>query len=265
MRKGVGLALAFAAALAGCKSLGFSETAEKDFSDKVTKPGTTLSSAGQSVKVVKFEQDFKANPPQVNITFRNEGSPIDIFSADVEFGYPAPAESFAPYLPEFVTVDIPDFQGNSEKAVPVPAPAGRKEVPLFARVVVNEGPQVRMTAGRESSSRGLRSGSVLLAGKVEVVKMEANLTPKEGEKPSLAFTLEHVDAFNPKAPIEGMRYIVLFFGRDGQLIDLGRRFYRPRPVGKNLASFGEQVRFEVSGLEEAGSLAGAQPVLRLTK
>lgn len=265
MRKAMGLALALAAALAGCKLLGFHESQERDFSGKVTQAGTTLETAGQRVQVVSFRQDLKADPPQVVVTLKNEGSPIDLFSADVEFGYPVPADSFAPYDPDFSSVDIADFDAGETEEVTVPAPAIRTGKPLFARVVIPEGTQVRMTAPRESSSRGLRHGSILLAGRVEVVDMSANLTPPDGQKPTLSFTIEHVDSRNPDGSIEGMRYIVQFFGQDGRLVDLGRRFYTLKPVGKNLSRIGETATFEVGGLDAVQGLAGSQPVLRLTQ
>jgi hypothetical protein len=266
MRKAMGLALAAAAALAGCKALGFHESQDRDFSANVTAAGTTLEAAGQRVQVVSFRQDFKADPPQVVVTLKNEGPPIDLFSADVEFGYPVPPDSFAPYDPDFSSIDIADFgAGKTVEDLPIPAPATRTGKPLFARVVIPEGTQVRMTAPRESSSRGLRHGSILLAGKVEVVDMAANLTPPDGQKPTLSFTIEHVDSRNPDTPIEGMRYIVQFFGQDGKLVDLGRRFYSLKPVGKNLGKLGETATFEVGGLDAVQGLAGSQPVLRLTQ
>jgi hypothetical protein len=263
---GLALALALAAAPAGCRMLGFHESQERDFSDKVTKPGTALEAGGQKVRVVAFRQEFKAAPPQAVVTLANEGAPIDLFSADVEFGYPAPADSFAPYEPEFISLDIPDFAAGDTKEVAVPAPPGRKGAPLFARVVIPEGGEVRMTAPRESSDRrGLAHGSLLLAGRVEVVGMAGNLTPAEGQKPTLSFTLEHVDSQNPEQPIAGMRYIVQFYRHDGSLLDLGRRFYTLKPVGQDLAKYGESVTFEVGGLDAVPGLAGSRPVLRLTQ
>ena len=46
MRKAMGLALPAAAALAGCKGLGFHESQDHDFSANVTAAGTTLEAAG---------------------------------------------------------------------------------------------------------------------------------------------------------------------------------------------------------------------------
>jgi len=265
MRSGLGLALAVAAALAGCKTVGWGESQERDFSDKVTKPGTAVGMGNEKVTVVKFEQDFKSDPPRAIVTLKNEGGPLELFSADVEFGYAVPADSFAPYDPDFSPLDIADFKAGDTQVVAVNAPAGRTVRPLFAKVVVTEGGQVRMTAGRESSSRGLRRGTTLLRGSVEVVSVSGNLAPKEGEKPSLLYVLEHVDAAKPKEEIKGMRYMVQFFGQDGNLLDLGRRFYALKPVGKNLSAMGDQCTLEVSGLDAVPGLAGSKPVLRLTQ
>ena len=265
MRNGLGLAVALAVALAGCKALGLRENEDRDFSGKVTKPGTELGMGNERVTVVKFENDFKSDTPCVRVTLRNDGDPLELFSADVEFGYPVPPDSFAPYEPDFAALDVTDFKTGEEKEVTVNAPAGRTGKPLFARVVVTEGGQVRMTAGRESSQTGLRRGTTLLQGKVEVVRVDGDLSPPAGTKPTLSFTLEHVDASAPNEEIKGMRYTVQFYGQDGKLLDLGRRFYALKPVGKSLPALESQCVLEIAGLEAVPGLAGAKPVLRLTQ
>ena len=265
MRNGLGLALALAASVAGCRAFGWQESSDRDYSDKVTPPGTTIGMSGEKVTVVKFENDFKSDPPRVLVTLKNEGDPLELFSADVEFGYAVAPDSFAPYDPDFSPLDVADFKAGETQTVAVNAPPGRTVKPAFARVVVTEGGHVRMTAGRESSSRGLRRGSTLLRGKVEVVKVEGDLSPPAGTKPKLSFTLEHVDGENPNEEIKGMRYMVQFYDKDGKLLDLGRRFYGLKPVGKTLPAKESQCVLEVSGLEAVPGLAGSKPVLRLTQ
>ena len=265
MRNGLGLAMALAVALAGCKALGLRESEERDFSDKVTAPGTALGVGNEKVTVVSFEKEFAKDPPRVLVTLRNDGDPLELFSADVEFCYPVPPDSFAPYDPDFAPLDVSNFQSGTEQTIEVKAPVGRTGKPLFARVLVTEGGQVRMTAGREASTTGLRRGTTLLQGKVEVVKVEGDLSPPEGTKPTLSFTLEHVDALEPNEEIKDMRYTVQFYGQDGKLLDLGRRFYSLKAVGKTLPSEGAQCVLEITGLEAVPGLAGSKPVLRLTQ
>ena len=264
MRAGIGCVLALAAAVAGCKALGFQEETTKDLSSMNTKAGTVLDlDLPHKVQVVKFEMDFKSNPAKATVTLKNDGPFEDLFSFDVEFGFPAPAESFAPYNPDFVGLDIAEFKAGEERKVVIQASPGHKDAALFARVVTSKGSDVTMTAPRESSRWGLRVGTKLLGNRVEVVKLDANLTPKEGEKPHLSFTLESQD---DKAEIGTIKYMVQFYSqKDEKLMDLGRRFYSLKPVGSPLGKKGSQVTVDVAGLESITGLAGAKPVLRVTQ
>jgi len=257
MRSGIGLVLAFAAAAARCKALGFHEETAKDMSDKNTKAGTyVLSEGAHKIKVTKFETDFKSAPGSVRIEFVNEGSPEEFIAFDVEFGYPAPAESIAPYVPEFFEVSFENWKTGSVETRTQPGIG--KAAPLFARVLSATGSDVRMTAARETPDTGLRRGTTFLGNKIEVVKLEGNLTPPEGTKPSIAFTLESQEE---SADVGAFRYMVQFF-KDGKPMDLGRKFSIFRPASKPLGKKGDTVVVDVT-LDTAASLAGARPVLRV--
>lgn len=271
MRAGIMVAVAAVAALAGCanlgKDLGFHEESAQDMSDRNSKGGTYLTlDAPKKVRLEKFETDFKAKEPKISVTLKNEGPLEDLFTYEVEVGYPAPAGSFAPYVPEFVSMAIEAFGTGDTKTQQVPLFASQG-APLFARVLTITGADVRMTAGRETSSAGLRGGTVLLNGRVEVASVSANLTPADGSKPSLVFVLESKD---DKAEVGNLRYTVEFY-KDGRKLDLGRRFYSMKSVGSPLGKRGSQVTLEVGGWDnmtgaDAGKgLAGAKYVLRLVQ
>jgi hypothetical protein len=263
MRAGIGLILAVAAAAAGCKSRGFYEESAKDLSDKNMKAGTTLDlGQGLKVKVAKFDVDFKSAKPKVVMALVNEGPPQDFLSFDLEVGYAAPPGSIAPYVPDFIPLDFTDWKAGETKDRTYPLPEGQKAMPLFARILTTTGADVRMTADRETSDMGLREGTRLLSGKVEVVKLDADLTPSGDKKPRLAFTLENVD--EKGAEVGNFRYMVQFYDRDGKYIDLGRRFASFKPAGKPLGKKGDRVTVEVAGMDNITvSLAGAKPVLRV--
>lgn len=262
----VALALGLAGLTApGCRSLGFYNDAEKDWSANNTREGTHLDlDPPESVMVQKFAPDLKGAAPSVKVSLKNEGDLYDIFSVDVEFGYPAPEGSFAPYNPEFVSVDIANFNKGDVKDVTVLPPQGVTGMPLFARIVTTRGSEVRMTTGQERNEAGaiLRQGTRLLQGRVEVVAVGGDLVP---EKPTISFTLENVDSKEPGKPIGDLQYNVTFY-KNGAKVNLGRRLSGLKPVGKPLGEKGQQVTIEVAYTTlEAISLAGARPVLRVTQ
>jgi len=261
MRAGIGFILAAAAAAAGCKSLGlYEESSRSDLSGLTTKAGGYLDLGDpHKVKLVKFETDFKAAPGRVNLEIQNDGPPEDFLSFEVEFGFPAPPGAIAPYDPVFEAVDFAELKAGDKVSKSLGPVTASKVPPLFARVVTTKGADVRLSTDREPSSAGLREGSRLLGGRVEVVKIEGNLIPPEGQKPTLTYTIESMS----DTEIGNVRYMVQFY-KDGKLIDLGRRFSTFRPAGKPLGKRGDRLTLEVAGLENAtGSLAGVKPVLRV--
>ncbi len=265
MRAGTVVAAALVLAAAGCggmgKKLGFTDEADKDWSANNSKAGGMLDlDAPQAVRLVKFDPALAPPAPRVKVALKNEGDFYDIFSVDVEFGYPAPAESFAEYNPEIVSIDLPEFKKGDTVEKDVAPPQGVTGVPFFARIVTTKGKEVRMTTGREDFGGGRRQGSLLLGGRVEVVAVGGSL---DAEKPTLSFTLENVDS-SGKA-VGDLRYTVQF-NKDGKFLDLGRRLSALRPVGEPLGEKGKSVVLEVKGLETTPvSLAGSKPVLRLTQ
>src|SRR5689334_7311736 len=187
---GLGLVLALAASAAGCRALGLYEETARDMSDKTTKAGEDLKlDAPHRVKVLKFQTNFKTAPGSVDIELSNDGVLEDFIAFDIEFGYPAPAESIAPYVPEFIEVPIDNWKKGDKFAKNIPGAPGAKAAPLFARILTTSGSDVRATAARETPDSGLRRGTQFLGGKVEVVKIEGDMVPKDG-KVSLAYTLE---------------------------------------------------------------------------
>jgi hypothetical protein len=262
MRAGIGLVLALAASAAGCRALGLYEETAKDMSDLNTRAGAMAVDIGTTkIKVVKFEPDFKTAPGSVKLELLNEGDPQEFVSFDLEFGYPAPPESFSPYTPEFVEVPFADWKkGETKTPVPNPVPGavGQADRPLFARIVSISGTDVRRTAAREPSDHGLRRGTMFLGGKVEVVKIAADLAPKEGTKATMSFTLESNEE---KADVGNLRYMVQFY-KDGKPLDLGRSLRIFKPAPKALGKKGDQVVVDVS-LDWVPGLAVTQPVLRV--
>jgi hypothetical protein len=255
---GIGVLAVAVLALGGCKSLGLTDESTKDWSAETTKAGSYIKlDAPQKVKVVEFKTDFAANPAQVVVTLKNEGDSYAFFSVDVEFGFPAPPGSFAPYDPDFQSIDLEDFKKGGSQTVTVAASPGQVGAPYFARISPITGSDVRVTTGRENSVRGLRAGTKLLNGRVEVVKVEGDLT---SEKPSLAYTLENVDAKG--AEIGKLKYMVQFY-KDGKLMKLPRKFSFFRPAGKPLGKKGETMVVAIAGLEAVSGIAGAKPVLRV--
>jgi len=116
----IGIVAAATLALGGCKALGLTDEASKDWTSNSTVPGSYIHlDAPQKVKVVDFKTDFAANPPKVAVTLMNEGEGYPFFSVDVEFGFPAPEGSFAPYIPDFQSIDIEDFKKGQSKTVEV--------------------------------------------------------------------------------------------------------------------------------------------------
>jgi hypothetical protein len=260
MRAGIGLVIVLATAAAGCQSLGFQEQSTRDFSTWTEKPGKYLDLGDpHKVKLVKFDTDFKAVPPKVTLQIQNDGPAEDFLSFEVEFGFPAPLGAIAPYDPDFVAVDFAELLSGKASDVRT-VYATKAGVPQFARIVTTKGADVRVSASRETSDKGLREGTQLLGGRVTVVKVEGNLIPPEGQKPTLTYTIESMDE---KTEVGNLRYLVQFY-KDGKLVDMGRRFSTFRAVGKPLGKKGDRLTIEVAGLENVtGSLAGAKPVLRV--
>lgn len=260
-RNGLALAVALAAAVAGtgCQALGLHEENVRDHSEKNTKAGSYVVNEGtQKVKVTKFTPDFKSAPGSASIEFVNEGAPQEFIAFDVEFGYPAPADAIAPYVPEFVEVSFENFKTGDVVTKQVPGGIGAKAAPLFARVLPVSGADVRLTTGRETPDTGLRRGTTFLGNRIEVLSMEANLTPPEGTKPSISFTLE---SQAESGEVGAIRYMVQFF-KDGKPMDLGRRYSIFRPASKPLGKKGDTVVVDVT-VDTAASLAGVKPVLRV--
>jgi hypothetical protein len=256
MRAGIGLVLALAASAAGCRALGLYEDNARDMSDKTTKAGEELKlDAPHKIRVAKFQTNFKTAPGSVEIELVNEGVLEDFIAFDVEFGYPAPADSIAPYVPEFVEVSFLDWKKNDKQPKVVEGAPGAKAAPLFARILTTSGSDVRSTAARETPDTGLRRGTQFLGGKVEVVKIEGDMVPRDG-KVNLAYTLESTSDND----VGNLRYMVQFY-KDGKALDLGRRVGSFRPASKPLGKRGDQVVVEVS-MESTG-LSGAKPVLRV--
>jgi hypothetical protein len=260
MRATTGLVLALAAAAAGCQALGLREETSKDLSSNNTRSGSELDlDAPHKIQVVQFAPDFRKAPGAVGLVLLNEGVPEEFLSFEVEFGYPAPPGSITPYIPYFESVDIADWKTGEKMERTVPGQAGNPNPPLFARIITTRGADVRATADRETSSSGLRKGTTLLAGAVEVVEVTGNLVPPLGEKPTFAFTIENVS----DKEIGELRYLVQIYSREGKILSLGRLFSRPQPIGKPLGGKGSRVTVEVKGLENAENLAAGRPVLRL--
>jgi hypothetical protein len=254
-------ALAVVVAAAGCRSLGWVDEGSEDWGKYQTPAGTMLK--GTQVRVVSIKPNLAADPAAAEITLKNEGDGIALFSLDVEFGFPKPAESFAPYTPHFESEDIENFEKGATQVIKVAvakAPPGR---PHFVRIPQPSGNEVRVTTDREVSRLGQRQGSTFLRGKVEVVDVEDALS---GDKPRLAFTLENIDT-DPAStgkPVGDIRYAVQFY-KDGKPVELPRKFSAWRAVGKPLGARGEKVTFEVAGLDDESlpRLTGTQYVLRL--
>jgi hypothetical protein len=246
-----------AATLAGgCQALGWRDETNEDWARFSTPPGTVLK--GTQVRVVSIKPNLGTEPASAELTLKNEGDALALFSLDVEFGYPKPAESFAPYTPHFESEDIEEFGKGETKTLKVTAAKTPPGKPHFVRIPQPSGNEVRVTTPREVSRLGQRQGSTLVRGRVEVVGVDAGLA---AEKPKLAFTLENIDADNK--PVGDLRYAVQFF-KNGKAIELPRKFSAWRAVGKPLGGRGEKVTFEVAGLEDVGDvLAGASYVLRL--
>jgi len=253
-----GMVAAAALALGGCKALGLTDESVKDWTTYSTRPGTYVElDAPQKVKVVEFRTDTKSTPPSVVVTLKNEAEPYAFFSVDVEFGFPAPAGSFAPYNPDFQSIDFEDFKKDETRTVTVTGATNQMGAPYFVRLSPISGSDVRVTTARENSIRGLRPGTKLLNNRIEVVNVAGDLT---SPKPMLSFTLENVDEKGEE--VGSLKYMVQFY-KDGKLMDLPRKFSFFRPAGKPLGKRGEKVVLEIAGLEEVSGIAAAKPVLRV--
>lgn len=259
MRITHGLVIAAALVASGCQSLGLVDESTEDLTRYQTLAGTTLAGS-DGVKVEKVENQLTASPAAVKLTLKNTGKdPIRLFSFDVEFGYPAPAGSFAPYIPNFEGQDFENFGAGESREVLVVS-SQSTGTPLFTRVVPSTGADARPTTAREVDRFGTRHGSTLMGGRVEVVQMDAAL---EAATPRLSYTIENVDASATAKELGNLRYMVVFY-KNGKEVDLPFKFGQFRPVGKSLGKQGDRVTFEVAGLAEVqDKLGGAKPVLRL--
>jgi hypothetical protein len=162
MRAGIGFALAVAAAAAGCNSLGLTEETAKDLSDRNTNAGEELKlDAPHKIRVVRFETDFKSSPGKVKVVLENMGPPEDFISFDLEFGYPAPAGSIAPYVPDFEAMDYAEWGAGKqvEKVYSGNPPVGQKSPPLFARVVTTSAWRPPASRATSASGPGRRSSA----------------------------------------------------------------------------------------------------------
>lgn len=269
MRIGIAGMLAVALAATGCKALGFTEE-QKDLSSYTTKSGEVVTpdkaKPDQKIVVKKFHLDLNSNPPKVDISLKNEGPAQDLFLAEIEFGYPVPAGSVAPYAPDFRSFVFENFVKDEERSPEggaVEASTLRTEKPLFARLIVITGANVRATTDCQASTLGLMRGTLFLGDRVEVVGMEGDLTVEE---PSMKFTLQNVDEKEPNKEIGNLRYTCQFFDQQGKLIPLGKRFYALKSTAKPLGKKGDMVTIEVSPgkLDPGVSLVGAKPVLFVT-
>lgn len=270
MRIGLTCAVALAIAATGCETLGFTEQ-QKDLSSNTTQAGATfpLNPAKQEERIVvrKFVLDLNANPPKVELSLKNEGPDQDLFLAEVEFGYPVPAGSVAPYDPDFRSFVAETFVKNEERSFEVPASSLRTEKPLFARLLVTSGANARMTTACQASGvHGLKRGTLFIDDRVEVVKYEAEFGVEE---PWARFTIQNVqnvDDRHPDQEIGNIRYTCQFFDREGKLIPLGRRFYALKPAPKPLGKKGDTVVLEVmpGKTDPPRILVGSKPVLFVT-
>jgi hypothetical protein len=254
-------------AAGGCQAfgdLGFHEVERENWAEKSTKPGEVVD-ADRKIVVEKFDQDFKSSPAKVLVTLRNDGTAIgdEGYNFEVEFGYALPADALVPFEPDFVDVFVQDWKSGDRKQLPVPAPPGHNQAPVFAKIVTG----VRMLTARESRPGGPKTGRQFLGGKVEVVDLTfVNI----GDKPSLTFTLQNVDRDSTK-PVGDLSYTVYLFSKGykngAEPLPFGRRFYAWKTT--TLGGKGEKVTLKVidpdSGTklpeEVAMHLPGAIPVL----
>ena len=261
----VTMAAAAALTVSGCKAIGWVEESNEDWTTHASVKDEVLNLPDpEKVVVEKIVPDLLGNPPSVELTLRNDGVPYPMFTFDVEFGFPAPAGSFAPYIPHFESQDLEEFKTGESRTLKVEAvTAPPPGTPYFVKVAASTGADVRMTAQREVDAKGPRTGTTFLRGRIEVVEVDAQLT---ASKPKLSITLENVDAKNPAEPIGDLRYLVQFFKarKPVDLGDISSKFSKFRSVGKPLGAKGERIVVEVGGLEEVvDRLGGASYVLRL--
>ncbi len=260
--------IALATAAAGCQLDGMGDGGDSDLRKHQTAVNWGFDvpvEGGKTARVVveKIQNHFDATPPTVSLTLKNTGSPIEILTFEVEFGFPAPEESFAPYIPQFETEVVPDvFKTGESKSFQIRAGGGAEGKPIFTRVVPMSGSAVRQTTGREEDEYGRRRGSTMLSNRIEVVAVDADFT---GPAPRLSFTLENIDAGGDQ-PMGDLSYTVQFFKGDKSIDTGSRRFRGFKGIGKPLGKRGERVTFDVEGLadlkpEVLAQLGGAKPVL----
>jgi hypothetical protein len=268
MRSGFVGMLVVALAATGCKTLGFTEE-QKDLSSNTTLAGKVETpdpkKPDQKIVVKKFNLDLKSTPPKVEVSLKNEGPAQDLFLAEIEFGYPVPAGSVAPYAPDFKSFVFENFVKDEERTEVVEGSQLQTDKPLFARLIVTTGANVRATTDCQASSvHGLMRGTLFLKDRVEVVGMDADMAADE---PWVKFTLRNVDDKDPDKEIGNLRYTCQFFNPEtGALIPLGKRFYALKSTAKPLGKKGDEVTIEVNPgkLDPGVSLVGSKPVLFVT-
>lgn len=227
-----------------------------------TAAGGSLHAAdGTSALVLALRMESGETGPGARCVLRNEGPATDLFSAEVAFLFPARPGSAAPFEPAFSPLEVAGWKAGEERTVPVDAPGGHPAAPLDVVLLAPTGADLPPAAAREPSDRGVRRGTLLLGGRVEVVKVEGDLL---GEKPWIEFTLESTDPAGVLAPLGDLRW-GLRFRRGGALIDAGPAGAAAKSGGTALGKRGERAVLRVDGLEPAGGLAGAQPILTLSR
>ncbi len=218
-----------------------------------TAAGGSLQGPG-GAPVVVLAVRLEPAEKRARFVLRNDGPALPAFSAEAAFLLPTGAGSAAPFLPAFVPVEIADWKAGEQRVVLVDLPAGGA-VPLDAMLLAPAPGDLPLAAAREPSSLGVRRGTLLLGGRIEVVKVEGDLL---GDKPWVAITLENALPAGSDAPAGDLHW-ELRLRRPGA--DDG-------PVKSGtvaLGKAGERAVLRVEGLEPAGSLAGAQPILTLSK
>ncbi len=223
--------------------------------------GSLSAGDGTSLTVLALRMESGDRGPRARCVLRNEGPPTDLFSGEAAFLFPSKTGSAAPFAPAFSPLEVAGWKAGEERTVSIDAPEGYPAAPLDVVLLAPAGADGPAAAAREPSSRGLRRGTLLLGGRVEVVRVEGDLI---GEKPWIAFTLESGDPAGAIAPLGELRW-ELRFRRGGALLDPGPAGGAAKSGRTTLGKLGERSVLRVEGLEPAGGLAGAQPVLTLSR
>jgi hypothetical protein len=212
------------------------------------------------VAVRSFERSFAPRASRVRCVLANEGPPIEHLWIEVRFGFPGREGEPLPIRGRTAGAEVTDWKTGEERTLEVSSPL-EEEAAVLALLRAFTGADAPATAPRESSDRGIRRGTLLLDRRVEVAEMKGDLC---GAAPSLSFTLENVDGGRPGEPVGTLRY-VLELWKGGRRIDLGPAASAPRPLPEPLGPAGARLVLEVPCPGGAAGVAGAKPVLRLTR